>query len=37
MKLLEELSEPISFNHADDHDTILNLDAQSGDDVLPLG
>jgi hypothetical protein len=36
MELLEELSEPTSFSHTVDHDTILSLDTRAGDDVLAL-
>jgi hypothetical protein len=37
MELLEELSDPTSFNHTIVHDTILSLNARSGGDVLALG
>jgi hypothetical protein len=37
MELLEELSEPTSFNHAIGHDMILSLCAEPGDNVLMVG
>jgi hypothetical protein len=36
MELLAGLSEPLSFSHAVGHNTILRLDARSGDDALVL-
>jgi hypothetical protein len=36
MELLEELLEPTSFSHVIGHDTILNLSARAGDNVLML-
>jgi hypothetical protein len=37
MELLEELSEPTSFDHAVGYGVIFNLGARAGDDVLALG
>jgi hypothetical protein len=37
MELLAGLPKPTSFSHAVGHNTILRLDARSGDDVLAFG